>query len=367
MGRRRAVGLTALLCAVPLAAGCTSDNQEFASTDTDLARAERVWADPWVAPVELAVPTSGYGSNGLVVRFAGSRETAYRGGPKGAALLETQAALDHGWDLYAVRCSPREVTAQVVRGNSLDDAALVTVTATREPGASHSAVSVAAIVPHHADGSWPVDDAGTDLRDTCLRGGGSGELARLPEGPTDGDGEAGPEDFEGWRRDELSGDEAALLDEVAADPWVRRVGAVIDPPSMRDGDSRRFGSFAGGTLPDPSASPRKSVADVVEGMSGWEPSWVACGPGRAGSVDVRLRRVTEHGVATARVWQDPSLGDEVGWSVAVPVPEAPVPDRVTEVPALDDPVCLGTARLPRALTIEGEPVAVPYRLQPVPG
>ena len=367
MGRRRAVGLTALLCAVPLAAGCTTQNKENASTATDVARAERIWADPWVAPVDLSVPTSGYGSNGLVVRVAGSRETAYRGGPRDAALLEARAAIEHGWDLYAVTCSRREVVVQVVRGDSLDDAALVAVSATREPGASHSEVTVTALVPHHADGSWPVGEERTEPRDTCLMGGRSGELARLPQKPTDGDGEAGDEDFAGWRRDELSGNEAALLDEVAADPWVRQVGAVIDPPSMRDGDSRRFGSFAGGTLPATSASPRESVADVVAGMSGWEPTWAACGPGRRGSVDVRLRLVTEHGVATARVWQDPSLGDEVGWSLAVPVPEAPVPDRVAEVPALADPVCLGTTRLPRALTIEGEPVAVPYRLQPVPG
>ena len=134
MGRRRAVALTSVvLCAVPLAA-CTSDNEENASTATDLTRAERVWADPWVAPVELSVPTSGYGSNGLVSRFVGSRETAYAGNPRAAALLETRAALDHGWELYAVRCSRREVTAQVVRGDGLEDAALVTVRSSRGTG-----------------------------------------------------------------------------------------------------------------------------------------------------------------------------------------------------------------------------------------
>jgi hypothetical protein len=352
---------------VPLVAACTSDNEENASTATDLARAERVWSDPWAAPVELAVPTSGYGSNGLVVRFAGSRETAYTGGPLATALLETRAALDHGWELYAVRCSPREVTVQVVRGDSLDDAALATIQSSREPGTLWSTIEVTAAVPHHADGSWPVTDERLTLSDTCFLTAGSTGLVSLPSGPTDGDGEAGPEDFGGWRRDGLSDDEADLLDEVAADPWVRQVGATLDPPTLREGDSRRFGSFASGTLPAADREPRNAVAAVVGEMAGWEPTWASCVPTPAGSVDVRLRLVTEHGVATARIQQDPSLDGQVSWSIAVPVPEAPVPDRLAEVPALEDPACLGQGRLPTSLTVEGEPVAVPIRLQPVLG
>ena len=109
------------------------------------------------------------------------------------------------------------------------------------------------------------------------------------------------------------------------------------------------------------------MAAVVGEMAGWEPTWASCVPTPAGSVDVRLRLVTEHGVATARIHQDPSLDGQVSWSIAVPVPEAPVPDRLAEVPALEDPACLGQGRLPTSLTVEGEPVAVPIRLQPVLG
>ena len=349
-----------------LLGGCSDDAAEHASTGTDLARAERVWADPWVAPEDLGVPTHGYGSNGFVVRFAGSRETAYTGGPLATALLEARAALAHGWELYAVACRSRAVTVQVVRGDGLDDAALATITSTGVSGEPVSRVEVTAVVPHHADGSWPVGDERVALEDTCLLGGSSAELVRLPGPPTDGDGEEGDPDFEGWRRDTLSDDDEGLLADVAADPWVQQVGGSVSPPSMRDGDSRRFGSFASGTLPVTAEEPRASVAAVVEEMDAWEPTWASCVPAPAGSVDVRLRLVTEHGVATARVRQDPSLDGEVAWSIAVPVPEAPVPDRVTEAPVLDDPVCLGTGRLPTSLTIEGEPVAVPYRLQPVP-
>ena len=222
---------------------------------------------------------------------------------------------------------------------------------------------MAATVPHHADGSWPVTDERLTLGDTCFRGAGSTPLVSLPDAPTDGDGEAGPEDFDGWRRDELSDDEAALLDDVGADPWVRRVGVALTPPSMRDGDSRRFGSSVTGTLPAGDPDPRRAVAAVVDEMTAWEPTWVSCTS--TGTVDVRLRLVTGHGVATARVLQDPASGAQVSWSIAVPVPEAPVPTRLTQVPALTDPACLGPDPLPRALTLEGEPVAVPVRLQPV--
>jgi hypothetical protein len=63
---------------------------------------------------------------------------------------------------------------------------------------------------------------------------------------------------------------------------------------------------------------------------------------------------------------DPSVPDEVRWTLALPVPEGPVPARVREVPTITGGVCLSDDPIPPRLTLEGAPVAVPVRLQPVP-
>jgi hypothetical protein len=354
-----------LLVLLPLA-GC-ADNSDLASTAVDLARAERIWQDPWVAPDELAVPTSAYGSDGHVVRLAGTRETAYAAGPRAAAARETGAALTHGWALYAATCRRGEVTVQVVRGTGTDDAALASLVATRPPGRRWSTVQVVAVVPHHADGSWPVRDARVRPGTTCLGGGTAGQdPVSVPREPTGGDGEAAPEDV-GWSRASLTDDESALIDELAADPLVDRDPGELLRPDLREGDHRRFGVHVTGEVaPDRAGrDPRGAVAAVVAGMTAWEPTWALCTPGPAGSVDVRLRRVTEHGVATARLRHDPSTGGRVAWVVRLPVPEGPVPSAVADAPALADARCLGDGPLPAGITIEGQPVSVPSRLQPV--
>ena len=353
---------------LPLAA-CSDDADDLASTGTDLARAERVWQDPWAAPTELAVPTFGYGSNGHVVRLAGTRETAYTGAPRAAALRETRAALAGGWSLYAAICSPHTVRAQVVRGDTLDDRALVTVEATRKPGAAFSTVRVVALVPHHADGSWPVDAAATTPRDTCLAGGPQGELATLPDEPTEGDAAEDGASGVGWDRDRLTDGDRALVDEVAQDPWLASVDADLAPPSLRTGDSRRFGTFASGTVPAAEVGGTggnqdagQDVAAVVADMRDWELTWASCTTGTAAAT---LRLAGPDGLAVAHLQSSPATGRGVAWTVHLPMPEGPDANWVATTPALADSRCLDGSPPPRRLVVEGQPVGVPVRLQPI--
>lgn len=364
------VPILAVLLLTPLLAGCDSTAEEQASTETDVRRAEGVWRDPWLAPADLGVPTHGYGSNGYVGRYAGQRQYVAGGSPTDAAATEVRAALDDGWELITATCSPRRTLAQLVRGSDLDDAALGAVV-TRPDGRDVEVVVVAQ-VPHHADGSWPPSDAPTlELADSCLGGAdGRHPLLELPGPPTDGEGEPGPEDFDGWQRDEWTDDETALLADLVDDPWVQ--ATVPDPATrlaprddLRTGDSNRFGVYASGELPSATRDPRAAVAAVVATMTEWEPTWAACTRGRDGVVDVRLRRVTDAGVATVRLLRDASSSD-VQWQLNTPLPEGPDPGWVADPSALDEPRCLSAAPLPDGLTVEGEPVSLPTQLQPVP-
>lgn len=369
-GLRRVEVLGAMVL-VPLLAACSSEADEHASTGTDVRRAEDAWRDPWLAPTDLRVPTSAYGSDGYVSRFVGDRSYVAAHAPSAAVEQEVRAALADGWALVGATCAKRKVVAQLSRGADLDDAVLGAVIGTASRRGT-SEVQVAGQVPHHADGSWPLLDADpVDPGATCLAG-GSGEtpLVELPYDPTAGAGEPGRDDFEGWQRDELSDDEQALLDDLATDPWV--VATLPDPEQslttvgeLRTGDSDRFGVQASGELPGRARDPRAAVAAVVDTMTGWEATWAACSPGPRGMVDVRLRRVTDAGVATVRLLHD-ATSSGVRWQLNTPLPEGPDPSWVAEAPALDGSRCLGGAPLADGVTVEGEPVSLPTHLQPVP-
>lgn len=359
---RALAGVLALAALATAGAGCTRQETDLASGPVDLARAERAWADPWLAPADAAVPTYVYGTNGSVERSVGSRTTTYDGSPAAAVAREVGAAVDGGWTLLTADCRPTRVVAQVARGDGLDDQVLATVTA--EPAGGDAAptatTTVDGVVPHHADGSWPLP---APAARTCLDGGSAGagvpvaDLVAPPEEPLPGDAaQDGPADV-GWERDEPDADDRALLEDLAADPWAAAVGAEVRLPTLRTGDNDRAVTPARGTVADDLAG---VVDDMVGGTGAWEPTWAACG---GGAVDARLRLVTDHGTAVARLVQDAATGRRTAWEVTVPVPEGPAADP--DVPALGSSRCLDAPPPADGLRVEGTPVAVPADLQPV--
>ena len=171
--------------------------------------------------------------------------------------------------------------------------------------------------------------------------------------PFDGGEEPAEPDTTSWQQGSRTDEEQALLDAVNADPWVGEVGLVLDSELAAD-DTMRRAPTADATVPD------ALLADVVADMAGWELTWMSCGRGRATEATARL--VTDDGVAVARLTGLPGHTDV---TVTLPLPEAPAPDWVADVPALDAPACLTSTPRDRHVVIEGTPVATVAESQPV--
>lgn len=348
---------TTLVVLLLLATGCSGQPGDHYADATDVARAERVWADPWAAP-RPELPEAGYGSNGLVSREAGSRETSYDGvDAVRAARLEVDAAVAAGWSLTGAECAPDEVRLVLTRGTEdLDTTAAAGVTVT---GSAEVRVEVA--VPHHADGSWP--DLGSPVRpaDSCLGGGGA---VPLPDVPYDGspiDAAGADQDPPRWEETD-PGDEA-LRARVADDAWFRSTGAELSVGEPATGDRRRSAPAAEGSLTQPAADARTALAVVVGDLTagGWETTWVSCGA--QAPADATLRLVVDGRPATVRLTA--AATGTVSWQLTLPVTDGPDPAWVLDPPALRTPACLGAEPLPRGLVHEGTPVGLPRRLQPI--
>lgn len=356
-----------LLLLALLTGGCSllADDEALATSDVDVARAERAWRDPWLAPTASQAPTFRYGSDDQVDRDTGTREAGSSRTPYRAATLEIGAATRLGWRLVGARCEGGDVTAWLARGEGLDGLLVGVLTAVREEGSRPwTRVTVTGRVPHHADGSAPRPGPALPVRETCVGGGTTTGRPLLEEGEPRGgdDAEDGPE-VHGWGRDDLSDDEAALVTAVEDDAWFSSVGGDLSEPDLRTGDRVRFAAQATGRLPV-RRSAAATVARTVRAMAGWELTWTAC---TEDYTLAALRRVTPYGVATAHLEVSTGTGAELAWAVRLPAPESDVSDWVTGVPVLSSSRCLDPAAAPAAsLVIEGQPVSVPVGVQPLP-
>ncbi len=355
MVRGHATVRTALIAAgLLLLAGCSQDPAGL-PTSVDYERAERVWSDPWLAPGTASVPEAGWGSpDGYVRRDAGTRTTRYTAGsPQQALQREIASAQDAGWILTGLVCDG--LTASLARGTGLDDGAIAVLeVAAAGRGAE---VVVTGYVPHHLDGSWPAPSTDPAFDGSCRNAAGQRPLAddvSLGE-PFDGGEEPAEPDTTTWQRESPSDEEQALLDAVNADPWVAGLGLVLDSELAAD-DTLRRAPTADATATD------ALLADVVADMAGWELTWMSCGRGRATEATARL--VTDDGVAVARLT---GLPDRTDVTVTLPLPEAPPPDWIADVPALNSPACLTSTPRHRRIVIQGTPVTTVAESQPVAG
>lgn len=361
MVRRRAALIAPSVLLLPLA-GCSDQPGWSYSTQEDFERAAAVWRDPWVAPGDPGVPEAGYGAApGNVVRTAGRRTTHYDEGSTGVvARAEARAATEGGWAIVAASCSEDTTSLVLTKGSGLDGAA-ATLDVTGRSGEVE--VEVEAAVPHHSDGSWPQLGEPVALTDTCLGSGGSQTLPEVPltGGPFPGpDGANTPEvDVPEWQRGELTGDEEALTEAVEADPWVASLGTTISTPELEARDVRRGSPGARGAIRVVAREPRRALAEVTDSMTGWEITWVSCGSGRSPEATGLLE--TAEGPAVVRLV---ASSRDVAWELQLPVPEAPAPFWLEDVPTLAYSRCLSLAAV-TGLTVEGVPAVLPSGLQPV--
>jgi hypothetical protein len=345
-----------------LLGGCSDLPGDLYANDVDLARAQAVWSDPWVAPSRLSVPQAGYGSNGQVSRRAGTRDTTYVGvDARAATAQEVAGAEDQGWSVVGVTCGPDEVRAVLTRGGpDLDSAVVAEVRA--ESDDELVDVSVEAEVPHHLDDDWPDLGPAVAVEDTCLAGASGDAAPDLPGGEPRGSADDGV-DTPAWSDEGPTADDEARVAALDADTWFASLGADVSRLDTSGGDRQRHAPSAEGTLVPGPRRPLAALASVVDSMTGWLPTYAACSRSTGGVVTLRLDRGA--GPVVARLEAVPGDAGTVSWAVALPMVSGPDQAWVDQVPALDGPTCLTSGAPPRQPTTEGTPVGLIDELQPL--
>lgn len=357
--RARTAGAAALAAA--LLTGCSDLPGDLYADDVDLARAQAVWADPWVAPGTLSVPQAGYGSNGQVSRRAGTRTTTYAGVDASAATAQEVAGAEaQGWALVGATCGPDEVRAVLTRGGTdVDSAAVADVRA--EPDDELVEVSVDAEVPHHLDDDWPDLGPAVEVADTCLAGAAGNPAPELPDGEPRGSADDDVDQPE-WSGTGPTADDEARVAALGADPWFQSLDTDVSEPDAAGGDRQRHAPSASGTLAPGPRQPLAALASAVGSMTGWQPTYAACSRPTGGVVTLRLD--SDAGPIVARLEAVPGDAGAVSWAVTLPIVGGPDQSWVDQVPALEAPACLATPS-PRQPVTEGTPVGLIGELQPL--
>jgi hypothetical protein len=351
----------AALSGVLLLTGCSDLPGDLYADDVDLTRAQAVWQDPWVAPSRLTLPEAGYGSNGQVKRTAGVRETTYAGVDAATATAqEVAGAEEQGWSLVGASCNAEDVTAVLTRGGTEPDAAAV---AQLEAEADDGFVDVAvsAEVPHHLDQDWPDLGPTVAVEDTCLAGGTGHPAPDLPGGKPRGDADDDV-DAPSWPGDGPSAADEARLAALEDDAWFASLDVPVSEPDSAGGDRQRHAPSAHGTLSPGARRPAAALAAVVDSMTGWRLTYVACSPSTGAVATLRLE--TDDGPVVTRLEAAAGDAGAVSWTATLPVVGGPDQSWVDQVPPLESPTCLA-ATAPRQPVVEGTPVGLIGELQPL--
>jgi hypothetical protein len=358
--RARTAGAAALVGTV-LLTGCSNLPGDLYGDEVDLARAQAVWEDPWVAPSTLSVPEAGYGSNGQVDRQAGARTTTYVGVDASAATAqEVAGAEDQGWSLVGATCGPDGSRAVLTRGGT--DPAKARVAEVRaEPDDRLVEVSVVAEVPHHVDDDWPDLGPAVEVADTCLAGATGNPAPELPDSAPRGSADDGVETPD-WPGTGPAADDEARVAALDDDPWFATLGTDVSDPDTAGGDRQRHAPSAAGTLTPGPRQPLAALASVVDSMSGWQPTYAACSRPTGGVVTLRLDG--DAGPVVARLEAVPGDAGAVSWTVTLPIAGGPDQSWVDQVPALEAPACLA-GRSSAQPVAEGTPVGLIGELQPL--
>jgi hypothetical protein len=334
-GRRAGVAAGLAVTVLLTATGCgdTRDGRLY-PTGVDVARAQRAWTDPWLAP-QFATTTASPADlvpEG-VERLVGFRDVQSPASPVDAVLSEVRAAVGQGWALTGVTCGEDEVVASLSKGtDDLETAMTAWVSGSRETHAVEgfdvvpTDVTVRARVPHHLDGSWPAPEP-VAVEDTCLAGvSGAPDAQEDPEvrvlqatgsptGSVTGEARSAPA-FEGSGLPadlvsavDAAGDDPVLVglgiefgwakDDGVASAWKGRTGARALPTAVEDG---------GGVTP---ADVDEVVSSAVD--EGWALTYSSClGSDEAFAAELR-RIVADPYSAVLRLdWAPAAVGSQAG-------------------------------------------------------
>ncbi len=344
MGRAvvRRHALLSLLLAGAVAgalAGCSGDPGAVSDQD-DLDAAVAVWSDPWVAPTTARVAGPALGSDGQVDRVVGRRTTPYATGVRAATRAELAVATAAGWSPTSSTCGD---TVEVALAGPGDALAQLVVT----PDGDGAAAAVQAVTRHHLDTSWTVPDP---VARTCLdTTSPSFEPPPLASGPLGGTADEGAAE---WESDRAASD---LVDDVTADGVLDGLGLDVAVPSVRDGVNRRQAPAAEAEVAT------DSLRDLADRLTGWRPTYAACGGG--GPVQATFVREVADAHAVIAV----ELHDaRAQLRVTLPMTEGPVGEWLDGIDGIDPATCDGVgARAPRRAT--GVPAVLPSDLTPLVG
>lgn len=318
-----------------LLGGCSGDPGIVSDRD-DLDAAVRVWTDPWVAPTTARVAGPSLGSNGRVDRVAGRRTTTYDAGVRATTRAELAVATANGWSPTSSTCGD---TVEVALAGPHEELAQLVVTP--DDGGAEAALQV--VTRHHLDASWRVPDP---VARTCLDGSSptfaAPPLTSAPIGG--GTEEAGAE----WEEDRTATD---LVDAVDPDGVLGGLGLSVAAPRVDDGVNRRQAPSAEAQLPV------RSLADLADRLTGWRPTWAACG-GRGPVLATFVREVADaYAVLAVRLDADGATA-----RVTLPMTEGPGGEWLDGVDGIDPRTCDRTAG-PRRAT--GVPAVLPTDLTPL--
>jgi hypothetical protein len=312
--RTRLAGLLAVgLLAVEGLAGCVVATTPAAAAKgawfgnaTDLARAQRAWADPWAAPTRTRVAGFADKQSGALVREVGARAAGY---PQGASaqdilLPEVRAAMAAGWRLVFAQCtvgSGSQPGVSLARGARIDDAMLATLEVSYDFDARRQNLTVTVAVPHHLDTTWS-QAREIPLASTCLANPGSAASAAIERPPFFGPWgvepvASAPEPT--WPQASPPPDLTAAVATAARDPWLVAAQAVPTTPvwTGTETDGVRAMATSGAGVPTDTAPAAQVTAATA---AGWILTYAACDGGRPVRAELR-RDLGSDRYAVARV------------------------------------------------------------------
>ena len=323
------------------ASGC-STTDDLGSDSSDVVAATHVWTDPWVAPTDATIAGPGFGSNGFVSRTVGIRNTTYEAPVRAVAAGELALALEAGWMPTSSACDETVVIALAAGGGS-SATALLTVA----PEDRSTVARVEAYTPHHLDTDRTQP---APVEQTCLDTGVDDLVPPVADSVPERSDDPPDTGSPSWKRGAPSADERDVLDRLAADPALSRLGAKVFVSDLSTGNNRRS---AYGTEITTSAT---TLDELVGQLPGWDLTYAACGGG--GPVRATFLGTDLDVVLAATI-------DDDGAAVAVttPIVEGPVPTWLDDIVPLDESRCLDGTR--DALVADGTPAVLPTSLTPI--
>ena len=364
--RRWLTTLAAGGIAVGLLSGCTEKDGRVSPTAVDLARAQAVWADPWLAPSD-ATTVSPNGPAPGVRREVAGRSYSTAADPRDVIATEVRAALATGWQLVGTECAPDEqgvkgdARAFLARGSSPDDSRIAVLAGSVTSATTQvTEVGITVLVPHHLDTPWPAPSP-TPIDTSCLVTGppsdGTPE-GREPYNPDDlvlkGDGVKPPS----WSDDD-TGQVQAALTAIRDDRGITSLGMTLVEPSRGKDDLARDSAGSEASTQLQQADLAATVTSLTS--KGWTLTYAGClGPGAPNVAELSRPAASRTAVLRLSQVAGSTIGPRLAASVVISTPGfSPDPPAAISAP------CFGDQAAPKTFSHKGIPSLGPTRMFPL--